>query len=525
MTITFDEFELDPAQRELRVEGKVRVIQPRVFDLLLYLVENHERVVPKRELLDTLWPDSIVTESSIQRAVSLARSALGKRGAALIQTFPRQGYRFVGRIRMRDRPDAKQSLKPRYARSGDVHIAYATLGEGATDIVFVLGWILSMRAMFKHPKTREAVEALSEIGRVILFDKRGTGLSDRVKEVPIHEQRMDDLRAVLDACGSKKAIVIGFSEGGALAMLYAATYPERVRGLVLSGAFARMVRTPDYPYGYTAEQVEKLKGYIRGAWGKGASLRAIAPSQLGEPEFVDWVAFSEQEGTSPGSALDLLEMNTRIDLRALLPAIRVPTVVMQAAQDTMSHPGNGPYLAEQIPNAKYVEVPGDDHVFFFSNQHEISNAVRWILSGEARAVDEEIPFLSTALVGQTEGAIDEEAWRTLVHSFRGEAVPGKLWAYFDGPVRAMRCGAAFAGQAPASFGVHTGEAIRRGVSVSGSAFSVAESVAERAPPGEVWATQVLVDLVPGSPLQLRKTEDCLQVQGREIALFSVQPQS
>jgi pimeloyl-ACP methyl ester carboxylesterase len=525
MTIAFDEFELDSAKRELRVEGRVRVLQPRVFDLLLYLVENHERVVPKSELLDTLWPDSIVTESSIQRAVSLARSALGERGAALIQTFPRQGYRFVGRIRMSDKPDANRSLKPRYARSGDVHIAYTTSGEGATDIVIVLGWVLPMRAMFKHPKTRAAIEALSEIGRVILFDKRGTGLSDRVKEVPIHEQRMDDLRAVLDACGSNRAIVIGFSEGGALAMLYAATYPERVRGLVLSGAFARMVRTPDYPYGYTREEVEKLKGYIRGAWGKGASLRAIAPSQLSDPDFVDWVAFSEQEGTSPGSALDLLEMNTRIDLRALLPAIRVPTVVLQAAQDAMSHPGNGPYLAESIPNAKYIEAPGDDHVFFFGAQHEISNAVRWILSGEARAVDEENRFLSTALVGRTAGPIDEEAWHALVRSFRGQAVPGKLWAYFDGPARAIRCGAAFAGQTPASFGVHTGEVVHTGASVSGSAFSIAETVAERAPPGEVWATQVLVDLVPGSDLQLEETKEQLQWQGREITLFSVRRQS
>jgi len=525
MTIAFDEFELDSAKRELRVAGTVRVLQPRVFDLLVYLVENHARVVPKQELLDTLWPDSIVTESSIQRAVSLARSALGERGAELIQTFPRQGYRFVGKIRVSDEPNAKTSLKPRYARSGDVHIAYTTLGEGTTDIVIVLGWILSVRAMFKHSKTRAAIESLSKIGRVILFDKRGTGLSDRVKEVPIHEQRMDDLRAVLDACGSKRAIVIGFSEGGALAMLYAATHPERVHGLVLSGAFARMTRTPDYPYGYTADELQKLKSYIRGAWGKGASLRAIAPSQLSDRDFVDWVAFSEQEGTSPGSALDLLEMNTRIDLRALLPTIRVPTVVMQAARDAMSHPGNGPYLAENIPNAKYIEAPGDDHVFFFRTQHEISNAVRWILSQGPRAVDEENPFLSTALVGRTAGAIDYEAWRTLVRSFRGEAVPGKLWAYFDGPVRAMRCGAAFAQHDPVSFGVHTGEVVRSGVTVSGSAFSVAESVAERAPLGEVWATQVLVDLVPGSDLQLDETKNLLQWQGRGIALFSVRRQS
>jgi len=397
MTIVFDEFELDPARRELRVASKVQPLQPQVFDLLLYLVENHERVVPKRELLETLWPETSVTESSIQRAVSLARSALGERGAELIQTFPRQGYRFVGKIRTSKRPSSGLTLQPRYARSADVHIAYATLGEGNTDIVVVLGWVLPMRAMFKHPKTHAAVEGLSEIGRVITFDKRGTGLSDRVKEVPIHEQRMDDLRAVLDACGSEQAILIGFSEGGALAMLYAATYPERVRGLILCGAFARMTQTTDYPCGYTSEEMEKLKGYIRGAWGKGASLRAIAPSQLGDPEFVDWVTFSEQEGTSPGSALDLLEMNIRLDLRALLPSIHVPTVVLQAADDKMIHPGNGAYLAEHIADAKYVETPGDDHVFFFRTQHEVVNAVRWSLSQDPPEREED-RFLSTALV-------------------------------------------------------------------------------------------------------------------------------
>ena len=408
MTIVFDEFELDPARRELRVGGKVHPLQPQVFDLLLYLVENHERVVPKHELLETLWPDTIVTESSIQRGVSLARSALGERGPALIQTFPRQGYRFVGKIRTEKKPSRGLGWQPRYAQSGDVHIAYATLGDGETDIVIVHGWIMPMRAMFQHPKTRAVKEALSTVGRVIEFDKRGTGLSDRVKELPSHEQRMDDLRVVLDACGSKNAILFGASEGGALAMLYAATYPERVRGLVLCGAFARMTKTVDYPYGYAPEEMEKLKGYIRGAWGKGASLRAIAPSELSDPDFVDWAAFAEQEGASPGSALDLLEMNIRIDLRALLPTIRVPTVVLQAADDKMIHPASGPYLAEHIPNARYVEAPGDDHIFFFRNQHGDAWAPCVGSCHRARPHREGDRFLSTVLVAHPHGEMDDE---------------------------------------------------------------------------------------------------------------------
>jgi len=524
MTIVFDEFELDPARRELRVEGKAQPLQRQVFDLLLYLVENHERVVPKQELLETLWPDTVVTESSIQRGVSLARSALGERGAELIQTFPRQGYRFVGKVQRARKPSSTLSLQPHYAQSGDVHIAYATLGGGDIDIVVVHGWIVPMRAMFHHPRTRAAMESLAAIGRVITFDKRGTGLSDRVRELPSHEQRMDDLRVVLDACGSKQAVLIGTSEGGALAMLHAATYPERVRGLVLCGAFARMTQTPDYPCGYTAEEMEKLKGYIRGGWGKGASLRAITPTELNDPEFVDWVAFAEQEGASPGSALDLLDMNVQIDLRALLPAIRVPTVVLQAANDKMIHPANGPYLAEHIPNARYVEAPGDDHIFFFRTQHEIVDAVDWVLSQDPPELEGD-RFLSTVLVAHPQGAVDEGAWLAEVQRFRGQAVPGKLQAYFDGPIRAMRCGLALAEEASRSFGVHTGEVARRGATVSGGAFDVAGAMAAKARVGEVWASGVVVGLVPGSDLQFEEISERLRVQNREIAAFSVKPQS
>lgn len=525
MTFVFEHFELDPARRELRVQGHARPLQPQVFDLLLYLVENHERVVPKQELLEALWPDTIVTESSIQRAVSLARSALGERGPALIQTFPRQGYRFVGALQASKRTAARTSLRPRYAQSGDVHIAYTTLGEGETDIVVVSGWIMPMRAMFQYPATRASLEALAKIGRVITFDKRGTGLSDRVKDLPSHEQRMDDLRVVLDACNSKKAVLVGYSEGGALAMLYAATYPERVRGLVLCGAFARMTKTPDFPCGYAPEDMDKLKGYIRGAWGKGASLRPIAPVEVRKDDaFLDWIAFAEQEGTSPGGALDLLDMNIQIDLRVLLPAIRVPTAVLQADEDGMIHPGNGRYLADHIPNARYVEVHSSDHMFFFDNQHEILDAVRWVLDQEPPELEED-RFLSTVLVARSGQPVDEEVWREHVKRFRGQAVPDKLHAYFDGPIRALRCGVAVAETAGASFGVHTGQVVRHGTTVIGPAFDVAEAIAAQTPPGQAWASRVLVDLVPGSDLQFTETGVAVPAQDREIAVLSVQAQS
>ncbi len=523
MTYLFDEFELDPAQRELRVNGEARPLQPQVFDLLRYLIEQHARVVPKAELLEQLWPDTIVTESSLQRAVSLARSALGDRGPELIQTFPRQGYRFVGKIAAAEKPSARPALRPRYAQSGDVHIAFTTLGEGDVDIVVVNGWILPMRAMFQHPKTRGFFEALSQFGRVITFDKRGTGLSDRVKELPPHEQRMDDLRVVLDACNVEQALLIGFSEGGALAMLYAATHPERVRGLLLCGAFARMTRTTDFPCGWAPEEMDRLKAYIRGGWGRGASLRPIAPEGLRQDsEFLDWVAFAEQEGTSPGGALDFLQMNMAIDLRATLPAIRVPTAVLQVADDRMIHPGNGAYLAKHIPGAHYVEVEGSDHVFFFERQDQLLANVKRLLEHEPAEVEED-RFLSTVLVGS--GRADQPAWLEEVTRFGGVALPDEQQAYFDGPIRAIRCGAVLARRLDESFGVHAGAVVRLGSSVRGQAFDLAEAIAGQAPAGEVWVSRVLVDLVPGSDLRFDQTGGSVAEKGWEIPLFSLRVES
>jgi pimeloyl-ACP methyl ester carboxylesterase len=523
MTFVFEEFELDPARRELRADGTPQALQPQVFDLLLYLVEHRERVVPKQELLEALWPDAIVTESSLQRAVSLARGALGDSGPALIQTYPRQGYRFVGHVKADDRTRRRAQLRPRYAQSGDVHVAFMTLGDGEHDIVLINGWILPMRAMFQHPDTQKALEELSEVGRVITFDKRGTGLSDRVKDSPAHEQRMDDLRAVLGACASEKPVLVGVSEGGALAMLYAATYPERVRGLVLVGAFARMTTGQGHPCGYAPEEMDRLKSYIRGGWGKGASLRPIAPADIRkDPEFLDWVAFAEQEGASPGGALEFLEMNMQIDLRVLLPTIRVPTVVLQVADDKMIDPGNGRYLAERIPNARYIEAPGSDHVFYFRTRAKILEAIEWVLEQEPEPVEED-RFLSTVLAASS--PVAESEWSRLVRRYRGRVLSDGTSAHFDGPIRALQCGLALASAAGGSYGVHAGALVRRGNDVTGDALDLAQSVASRAPAGSVWTSRILVDLVPGSDLEFESTGETVGVQDREIDLFSVGSES
>lgn len=366
----FGAYELDLARRELRVAGEPRPLQPQVFAVLAYLVRNRHRVVLKDEILRELWPDAVVTDASLQRAVSLARRALRPADRGLLRTHARQGYRFVGELAEADAEpaDAPPEAPPRYVRSGDVHVAYRTVGRGPIDVVVVLGWSLSMRAALELWGVSDVVRALSARARVILFDKRGTGASDRVKALPQLPQRVEDLEAVLDAVRSPGAVLVGFSEGGPLALTFAVTRPLRVRGLALVGAFARMAAAPDHPAGWSEAEVARLRGYIERGWGSGATMQALVPARHLTPQLRAWAARAEQEGASPGAALDLLEMNVGIDVRPLLPRVRTPCVVLHATGDRVVRVGNGRALAAAIPGARLVEVPAEDHAFLFSGR-------------------------------------------------------------------------------------------------------------------------------------------------------------
>src|SRR6185436_9271985 len=373
----FGPFELDVGARELRRGPDEIPVQPQVFALLHYLIEHRDRVVGKDELLERLWPDVVVLEASLQRSVSQARAALGDEDHAFIRTFSRTGYRFVGQVEegapaeaAASSPAAPRALPPltvRYARSGGLHIAYAIAGAGTVDVVLVLGWTFPFRALARLPESAGTLSALTDIGRVLLFDKRGTGLSDPVKRLPSLDERMDDLRAVLDAAGSRQAVLLGFSEGGALCMLFAAAYPDRVRGLVLVGAFPRMAAAPDWPAGWSPERAAAARAYIQQGWGSGQTILALAPRAASRPDFRRFAAETEQEGASPGAALDVLEMNLRVDVRPLLGAIRAPTHVLHRTNDGIIDVRNGRALAAAIPGAQLTELPGDDHVFLFDD--------------------------------------------------------------------------------------------------------------------------------------------------------------
>lgn len=265
-----------------------------------------------------------------------------------------------------------------YARSGALHIAYQVVGNGPLDLVYVPGWISHVEQAWEEPSLARFMSRLASFSRLIVFDKRGTGLSDRVPnaELPRLEERMDDLRAVMDAAASKRAAVFGFSEGGNLSALFAASHPERTSALLLFGTFAKRLRTPDYPWAPTAEERRQFCEEIERDWARGIDLSRYVPSKLGDEAFLRRLNGYFRNSASPGAAVTLLRMNTEIDIRGVLPAIHVPTLVMNRTGDPSVQVAEGRWMTEQIPGARFVELPGDDHMPWVGDQDAILDEVQ-----------------------------------------------------------------------------------------------------------------------------------------------------
>ncbi len=269
----------------------------------------------------------------------------------------------------------------RYARSGNVNIAYQVVGNGPVDLVLVLGWVSHLAYVWELPAMAAFLNRLASFSRLILFDKRGCGMSDRVHPLPTLEQRMDDVRAVLDAVGSKRAALLGISEGGVMSALFAATYPERTAGLIIDGSYPSALRRPDYPWGITEEQMEKRLGMVKDVWGRVAGMDRYAPSQVDNPTVAGWWTTFMQMSASPGDAEDLLRMNNLIDIRDVLPAIRVPTLIVHARGDRIAPIEAGRYLAEHIPGAKLLELESDDHWPYFGDAELVLGDVQEFVTG------------------------------------------------------------------------------------------------------------------------------------------------
>ncbi len=367
--ICFSPYHLDLVAERLMRDSAPVDLTPKAFGVLRCLAEQPGRLVTKEELLEAVWPSVYVTADVLKVAIAEVRRALGDHPQAprYIETAHRRGYRFVATTSV-DTPDPTgfEIPRTRYTRSGDVNLAYQVIGDGPVDLVFVMGWVSHLDYFWTEPSFARFLRRLAKFSRLILFDKRGTGLSDRVPvgELPTLEQRMDDVRAVMDAVGSRRAALCGVSEGGAMSALFAATYPERTAALVMIGAYARRIRDAGYPWGPTPSERDAFLREIQENWGGPVGLEARAPSVAGDPHFREWWAAYLRTSASPAAAVALTRMNGEADIRDVLPAIRVPTLVLHRAGDRCLLAAEGRYLAERIPTARYVELPGDDHLPF-----------------------------------------------------------------------------------------------------------------------------------------------------------------
>ena len=401
------------------------------------------------------------------------------------------------------RPAATALPEVRYARTGRTSVAYQVVGDGPIDVVVVLGWVSNVELAWQEPHLAGFLRRLARHGRVLLFDKRGTGLSDPIPldAPPSLEQRMDDVRAVMDAAGSETAVVFGISEGGVMSALFAATHPDRTAGLVLYGSWARQMRDADFPWGWTRE--EGMRRFVRPLQLRGSvPPQWFAPSAVGDPAFDEWFGRYQRQSASPGMAIALLQANARMDIRPVLPTIRVPTLVLHRTDDALVSVGQGRYLAEHIPTARLVEFPGRDHWPWFGESEPILAEIGdFLIRAEESTGTEQV--LATVVAGFLPRDIDVAGQVAARRGITAARPAGQFLARFDGPVRAVECAVSVVRElAPAGrVGIHTGEVDVAADRFDGLAVDIASEVAARAAPGEVLVTRTVTDLVAGSRLR------------------------
>jgi pimeloyl-ACP methyl ester carboxylesterase/DNA-binding CsgD family transcriptional regulator/class 3 adenylate cyclase len=416
----------------------------------------------------------------------------------------------------------------KYARSGDVSIAYQVVGAGPIDLVYASPYISHLEYSWEDPDSARFLRRLASFSRLIFFDKRGIGLSDRAVGIASMEERMDDTRAVMDAAGSERAVLFGASETAPLACLFAATYPERTVALVLYAAYASEARKPDYPWPPTAEELatelDERARTIHETWGNGDGADVVAPSRANDPTFRTWLGTSQRLGASPGAVIALDRMNAAIDVRHVLPGIRVPTLVIHRLDTSCYQPEEGRYVAARIPGSRLVELPGSDYFFFVGDSDSVVDEIEAFVTGvrPVHVPDHVVAtVLSLEIADSTARAISlgDRRWadaqvqfiamsRRELDRFRGRPIDltsDRLTATFDGPARAIRC-AVEIGDAARGLGLairaglHTGECELREEQVRGVAVSIAAWVANQAAANEILVSSTVMDLVAGAGL-------------------------
>ncbi|MBI4637245.1 MAG: adenylate/guanylate cyclase domain-containing protein [Candidatus Rokubacteria bacterium] len=410
-----------------------------------------------------------------------------------------------------------------YARCGNLHIAYQVVGEGPPDLVVVPGVVSHLEHQWDEPLQAAFFRRLASFSRLIRFDKRGQGLSDRVEHMPTIEDRMDDVRAVMDAAGSARAAILTLSEGGPMGIVFAATHPGRTSKLILWNTFARMAWAPGATEGRRQQTVDATLRRFEDEWGTGGLVSLFVPSAAADPSFRDWWARFERLSMSPGAAVEAMRVNFEIDVRDILPSVRVSTLVLRNAGDILPRKASR-YLADQIPGARWVELPGSDH-FAWREEDGVTQEIEEFLTGERTEPEIErilATILLTDIVGSTDRAagLGDHRWRELLNRhdalveralgrFRGRLVDKTgdgVLATFDGPARAIRCATTIAESVRGigleiRAGIHTGEVETRGDRLAGIAVHTASRVSSLAGPGEVLVSSTVKDLVAGSGIR------------------------
>ena len=440
----------------------------------------------------------------------------------------------------------------RYTKSGDVHIAYQSYGSGPVNLVLTPGTITHLEYYWKEPGMRRWLEGLGRFARVVIFDKRGTGMSDRDAGIPTYEERMDDIRAVMDAARFDNAILVGVSDGVPMSILFAASYPTRTRGLVLYGAEAKGSWAPDYPWEPTEDKWEENIRGIEQTWGtkewEEANVSFLAPSRVGDPAFTHWLSEQFRMGGSPGAAIKLARSEMNMDIRSVLPAIRVPTLVVHLADDKVSNIQEVRYIVDRIPGARLLDLPGRDYMFWVDTQvtDRILGEIQRFATGMEPPTHTDrrlTTVLFTDIVDSTKkvAELGDNKWRTLleqhnlmarnqIERFGGVVVKNTgdgFLATFEGPSGAIRCAWEITKSAKqlgveVRAGVHTGECIIGPTDVGGIAVHMASRVLDEASAGEVMVSGTVRDLVYGSRISFAdRGEHLLKGIEEKRRLYSV----
>jgi class 3 adenylate cyclase len=412
-----------------------------------------------------------------------------------------------------------------YAKNGDSHIAFQTIGSGDRDLVYLAGIFSHLELQWDHPLYDRYLKRLASFTRLTTFDMRGAGLSDRSDQIPLLENQMDDLTAVLDRAGSSRTAVFGVSQAGPMAILYAASFPQRVDALILCGAYASSQARDDYPWGRDPDWVDHFLNQLDREWGRGTFLPHVAPSMVGDAAFETWWSRFERFSSSPGNAVAYARSHIQDDVREVLSAVSVPTLVIQRAGDIYRDAGQGQYIADHIPGAIYKEVPGRDHLPYVGDQDALLDEVEEFLTG-VRSSEVSNRVLSTVLFTdiadstKMAASMGDSRWHVLINDHIEEATVliskhrGRLvdtagdglFAMFDGPARAVRCAIAIRDSAVPSglrirAGLHTGEVEVSNDNVAGLGVHIGARISAIAQPEEILVSRTLKDLVAGSGIE------------------------